>query len=69
MLYDIILVHISNFHTSIGAVNFDERFAEAVGFSHNDEYTVGTVWFGTPLQNPSPPSKKKKLDDIFKRVE
>mmetsp|Transcript_29224 Transcript_29224/g.62145 ORF Transcript_29224/g.62145 Transcript_29224/m.62145 type:complete len:256 (-) Transcript_29224:118-885(-) len=52
-----------------GPVNFDERFAEAVGFSHENEYTVGTIWFGTPVSSPSPPGKKIGLDHVLRRVE
>lgn len=52
-----------------GAVNFEERFAEAVGFESEDEYTVGTIWFGTPLKKPSAPGKKKGLEDVLRRME
>lgn len=52
-----------------GPVNFDERFAEAVGFSNEDEYTVGTIWFGTPVQKPSAPGKKMGLEGVLTRVE
>ena len=52
-----------------GPVNFDEGFAEAVGFSSEEEYTVGTIWFGTPAQTPSPPGKKMGLEDVFSRVD
>ena len=33
-----------------GAVNFDERFPEAVGFDYDEEYTVGTIWFGCTIK-------------------
>ncbi|KAL7540522.1 hypothetical protein ACHAXR_010187 [Thalassiosira sp. AJA248-18] len=52
-----------------GPVNFDERFADAVGFEYDKEFTVGTIWFGTPLQRPSSPGKKMGLDDVLRRVE
>ena len=52
-----------------GAVNFDGRFADAVGFSTDEEYTVGTIWFGTPLRTPSPPVKKMGLEDVLTRVD
>ncbi|KAL9185602.1 hypothetical protein ACHAXT_003379 [Thalassiosira profunda] len=52
-----------------GAVNFDERFAEAVGFDNGKEYTVGTIWFGVPAQRPSPPGKKRSLEDVLTRVD
>jgi len=51
-----------------GGVNFDDQFGEIVGFSSNEE-TVGTIWFGTALQQPSPPMKKLALDDVLKRTE
>lgn len=52
-----------------GAVNFDARFAEAVGFAPDREFVVGTIWFGAPVQTPSPPSKKRALDDVLRRVD
>lgn len=52
-----------------GPVNFDDRFADAVGFKSEEEYTVGTIWFGTALQKPSPPGKKMGLDDVLRRVD
>ena len=51
-----------------GPVNFDSRFADAVGFSPEEEYVVGTIWFGTPAgAKPSPPIKKLTLDDVLIR--
>ena len=51
-----------------GPVNFDSRFAEAVGFSPEEEYVVGTIWFGKPAgAEPSPPVKKLTLDDVLIR--
>lgn len=41
-----------------GPVNFHSDFAQAVGFNHQTEYVVGTLWFGTPKVVPSPPAKK-----------
>lgn len=52
-----------------GAVNFDERFADAVGFDGGDEYTVGTIWFGEAKRRPLAPRKKRGLEDVLKRVE
>ena len=52
-----------------GGVNFDDRFGEIIGFSSDKEFTVGTIWFGTALQQPSPPMKKLALDDVLKRTE
>jgi len=52
-----------------GAVNFDERFAEAVGFQYSDEYTVGTIWFGKAVNEPQRvPGKKLGIDDVLTRV-
>lgn len=47
-----------------GPVNFDERFAGAVGLGDN-EVVVGTIWFGKPAASPSPPKKKLKLSEVF----
>ena len=33
-----------------GPVNFDPRFKDIVGLD-DDEYVVGTIWFGTPKNN------------------
>ena len=53
-----------------GAVNFDDRFAEAVGFEHDKEYTVGTIWFGEAMgSKPLNPVKKLGVDDVLKRVD
>ncbi|KAL7482316.1 hypothetical protein ACHAW6_007995, partial [Cyclotella cf. meneghiniana] len=52
-----------------GAVNFDERFAEAVGFCRDKEYTVGTIWFGKAVQKPQPPAKKLGLKDVLRKVD
>ena len=54
-----------------GGVNFDERFADAVGFSSNEEYTVGTIWFGSALDGkvPLPPAKKLGMSDVLTKVE
>ena len=52
-----------------GAVNFNGRFANAVGFKMDEEYTVGTIWFGTPMQTPSPPPKRMGLQDVLTRVD
>jgi len=47
-----------------GDVNFDTRFANAVGLSDN-EYVVGTIWFGKAARVPPAPIKKLSMDDIF----
>ena len=52
-----------------GPVNFDERFAEAVGFDFEKEYTVGTIWFGSATSLPSPPKKKLSVEGTFTKVE
>jgi nitroreductase len=49
-----------------GPVNFDDQFANAVGLS-DDEYVVGTIWFGTPLSQPLPPKKKLSTEAVFLR--
>lgn len=51
-----------------GPVNFSKEFADAVGFAMDEEYTVGTIWFGSAIQQPSTP-KKKELGDVLKRVD
>jgi len=53
-----------------GPVNFDSRFAEAVGFASKEEYTVGTVWFGSAVgSSPSAPGKKLGVEGTFTKVE
>lgn len=53
-----------------GPVNFDPKFAEAVGFGAEEEYTVGTLWFGTAVGSlPSPPLKRLAVEGTFRRVE
>ncbi|CAB9521466.1 Nitroreductase [Seminavis robusta] len=47
-----------------GPVNFDPRFAEAVGLPEN-ERVVGTIWFGKPVSVPSAPRKKLSLDNVL----
>lgn len=50
-----------------GPVNFDARFAAAAGLS-DDEYVVGTIWFGEPAGGmPPPPRKRFTLDDVLQR--
>jgi len=43
-----------------GPVNFDPRFAGAVGLP-DDEYVVGTVWFGAAAGEKAPPAPAKRL--------
>lgn len=50
-----------------GPVNFDSRFATAVGLNDSEEFVVGTIWFGTPTTQPSPPKKKLSLNDVLIR--
>lgn len=50
-----------------GPVNFDPEFAEAVGFPPDEEYVVGTIWFGTPTKNPSAPPKKLQPESVLIR--
>lgn len=52
-----------------GPVNFDERFAEAVGFAADKEYSVGTIWFGRAVGAPSPPGKKLGVEGTFTKVD
>jgi len=52
-----------------GGVNFDHRFGDAVGFDSSEEYTVGTIWFGTPVKSPNAPGKKMGLDAVLRRVD
>jgi nitroreductase len=47
-----------------GPVNFDPRFGEIVGLDEN-EYVVGTIWFGTPEKLPDAPGKKKIMEDVL----
>lgn len=50
-----------------GAVNFHPEFAEAAGLDEN-EYVVGTIWFGTAKgAPPAPPLKKRRLDEVLRR--
>jgi nitroreductase len=51
-----------------GPVNFDKRFGKIVGFEADDEYVVGTLWFGTPEKEPEAPVKKKSLKDVFQKT-
>lgn len=52
-----------------GPVNFNEDFANVVGFKKDEEYVVGTIWFGTPQRIPSMPVKKLGLSDVLTRVD
>eukprot|EP00984_Skeletonema_dohrnii_P005046 scaffold1779_cov71-Skeletonema_dohrnii-CCMP3373.AAC.1 len=53
-----------------GPVNFDDRFAEAVGFAPEKEFTVGTLWFGNAVgSSPSPPLKRLAVEGTFTKVE
>ena len=50
-----------------GPVNFDKRFATALGISPDAEFVVGTIWFGAPTTQPNPPKKKLGLKDVLIR--
>lgn len=50
-----------------GPVNFDERFSKIVGLEE-DEYVVGTIWFGTPEKQPESPPKKKGVKDVLRKT-
>ena len=53
-----------------GAVNFDDKFAEIVGFEMEEEYTVGTIWFGEALGGmPAVPVRKFGVEDVLRRVD
>jgi hypothetical protein len=51
-------------------VNFDGKFAEIVGFEMEEEYTVGTIWFGEALGGmPAVPVRKFGVEDVLRRVD
>ena len=62
-------LHVSGLGTkwTTGPVNFDDRFATAVGLSPDSEFVVGTIWFGAPAAQPNPPKKKLGLQDVLIR--
>ena len=47
-----------------GPVNFDPRFAAAAGLP-DDEYVVGTIWFGEAAKEPKPPRKRLSAGDVL----
>ena len=49
-----------------GAVNFDPRFAAAAGLPE-DEYVVGTIWFGKAAAEPEAPQKRLTVEDVLCR--
>lgn len=49
-----------------GPVNFDPRFGAAAGLPEN-EFVVGTMWFGAPVKIPDAPPKKLLIDDVLTR--
>ena len=52
-----------------GPVNFDARFGAAAGLPDN-EYVVGTIWFGQAAGDaPPPPRKKLALEEVLVRHE
>lgn len=60
-------LHANGFGTkwSTGKVNFDERFNNLVGIK-NDEYVVGTIWFGKPAKIPTPRETKLSVKNVLK---
>ena len=46
---------------TVGGVEMEAQFAEAVGFDGDAELAVATIWYGTPMKWPAPP---KKLLDV-----
>ena len=49
-----------------GAVNFDARFGAAAGLP-DDEYVVGTLWFGRAATTPPPPAKRLGVEEVLRR--
>ena len=49
-----------------GAVNFDPRFAAAAGLP-DDEYVVGTIWFGEAAAQPDAPTKRLPMEAVLIR--
>ncbi len=47
-----------------GKVNFDKRFDDLVGIPEN-EYVVGTFWFGVPTKSPSSRETKHGVNDVL----
>lgn len=47
-----------------GGVNFSPYFNEILELE-KDEFCVGTMWFGTPKEIPTPPVKKRALKDVL----
>ena len=47
-----------------GPVNFDSRFHDIVNLDE-DEYVVGTIWFGIPEKVPDVPKKKRNMKDVL----
>jgi len=50
-----------------GPINFDSRFNDIVGLKEDNEYVVGTIWFGTPETKPDSPMKKQSITDVLVR--
>ena len=49
-----------------GAVNFDPRFGAAAGLPE-DEYVVGTLWFGEAAAQPDAPTKRLSMEEVLIR--
>ena len=49
-----------------GPVNFYPAFAETVGLSE-DEYVVGTLWFGRAEKIPEAPKKRLSMEEVLIR--
>lgn len=47
-----------------GPVNFDAAFPLAAGVPEGEQ-VVGTIWFGTPAEQPRPPVKRLAVDDVL----
>ena len=47
-----------------GGINFDPRFKGAVGIPEN-EFVVGTLWFGSAAKPSPPPPKRLALEEVL----
>jgi len=50
-----------------GPINFDSRYNDVIGLKEEDEYVVGTIWFGTPETNSNARVKKQSIEDVLIR--
>ena len=51
-----------------GAVNFDARFGDAAGLP-DDEYVVGTIWFGAPAGDVKAGTRRLSVEDVLRKHE